>query len=225
MMLHRKIQQNKKMVKQNNIFLHNVAEYRDKTLFDGALNQLPEERKQKVLQCKNQDAKRLSLGAGVLLGKALESKGITEKDLRFAYGEQGKPYLADYPNVHFSLSHSGEMVMCVIADCETGCDIEQIHPRKYDHIAKRFFTKKEYQSVIGQTNEEMCREMFYRYWTLKESFLKTTGKGISLPLDSFEFDLSAADNIGFSWPGHTEKYEFSEIKLDGYKAAVCCECV
>ena len=39
-----------------------------------------------------------------------------------------------------------------------------------------------------EDEHKRCEE-FYRLWTLKESFMKVTGLGMKLPLDSFCFQL------------------------------------
>lgn len=45
---------------------------------------------------------------------------------RFAYGENGKPFLADFPGVHFNLSHCARAVLCAVADVPVGCDVEEV---------------------------------------------------------------------------------------------------
>ena len=198
-----------------------IGKYVDGQAFQSALSYLPSARAQKVMKIKNEEAKRLSLTAGILLMDSLSEFGVLNKDLQFRYGMQGKPYLKDYPETFFSLSHSGEMAMCVVAEQEVGCDIEKVKQRDNRKLAKRFFTENEYQYIFSKETTEKQNDAFYRIWTLKESFLKTTGEGISIPLDSFEFTFDAEDMIQFSWTGHEEQFEFIEQHVEGYKAAVC----
>ena len=97
----------------------------------------------------------------------------------------------------FNLSHSGEFVMCAVCmggdlaegkRIQVGCDIQQIG-RAREHLAKRYFCGSEYEAVMsGKTPEERA-DIFYRYWVLKESFLKATRFGMKLSLDSFEIRL------------------------------------
>ena len=51
--------------------------------------------------------------------------------LRIGIGEHGKPYLQDYPEVHFNLSHAGNRVMCVVSPEPAGCDIEGVESREH----------------------------------------------------------------------------------------------
>ena len=63
--------------------------------------------------------------------------------------------------------------------------------------------------------------MFYRYWVLKESFMKATGLGMRLALDSFELDLGAAAPALRRSPS-AEAWRFREFDFGGgYLGAVC----
>ena len=104
--------------------------------------------------------------------------------LRFGQGEHGKPYLPDYPQVHFNLSHSGNRVMCAVSAHACGCDVEQIsHKKKQIDMVIRCLAESE------QRLAAVSAVHFYRIWTLKESILKLSGEGIVIPLNSFEVSL------------------------------------
>lgn len=53
---------------------------------------------------------------------------ILPAEQRIACGPHGKPYLSDYPNVHFKLSHSGHFVACAICGRTVGLDIQKLRP-------------------------------------------------------------------------------------------------
>jgi 4'-phosphopantetheinyl transferase len=81
----------------------------------------------------------------------------------------------------------------VALDRDVGVDVEN-HERvaKTGGISKRFFSALEYVDLT-RLSRERRREKFFHYWTLKESFVKAHGIGLTLPLDQFSFHLS--DNL------------------------------
>ncbi len=164
------------------------------------LDGLPQERIEKIRRLKHTESRKQSLGAGLLLEHGLRQAAeyageghqqAAELSSVIEYGAFGKPHLAE--GAPFNLSHTGSYAIVSImlskenaAPDKTaiGCDIEQV--RKYDpRLARRFFTGTEYQILEG-TDADRQADMFCRYWTRKESVLKLTGLGMSLPLDLFE---------------------------------------
>lgn len=106
--------------------------------------------------------------------------------LEFEYNEHEKPSLKDYPKAHFNISHSGDYVVVAFSDCAVGVDVEK---NKGDRlkVAKRFFTKEELEDLFAYPEAEKQIDYFYQLWTLKESYMKAIGKGISMSLSSFSF--------------------------------------
>lgn len=204
------------------VLVRNISVFEDEEVFQTFYQKMPEERQRKIDCCARWKDKRLSLAAGVLLQEMLQEYGVDDANLRIGYGENQKPYLLDYPDIHYNLSHSGEMAMCIAADTEVGCDIEEINPHMNLGIAKRFFTTNEYEAIMREETEDKKKDMFFRLWTLKESFLKVTGLGMKLPLNSFEMILG--DSIQVKYEGNLAAYEFREYCYEHYKAAVCRLC-
>ena len=162
-----------------------------------------------------------SLGVGLLLHKACEDAGIVGADERVAYGENEKPYLADFPDVHFNLSHSGERVMCVLSPFDVGCDVEIIKGDR-GRLAERFFKPEESAWIKHFETLEKQSEAFYRLWTLKECYMKVTGRGMSLMPDKFSLNVDEKENILLDHDGERPEYAFREIDLhDGYRYAYC----
>lgn len=173
-------------------------------------------RQEKIKGMRLQEDKLLSLGAGLLLDLGLSRWGLSEQTAAFVLGENGKPYLRDYPEYYFNLSHSGTRVMAAFSDHEVGCDIEQIKAGRLG-VARRFFTKAEqaYLEEKAMSEDRRDRE-FTRLWALKESVLKVTGKGVALPLDSFEITLGESVHASLK-----EELSFREFQEADYQAAVC----
>lgn len=142
--------------------------------------------------------------------------------LSISIAEGGKPYLINEPNVHFSLSHSAGWAVCALSDHPVGVDIERCEPGRRD-VASRFFHKDEVR-YLNSLLPSMRDDAFYKLWTLKESFVKSTGRGLDLPLRSFRIDIHRmpprleCDEV----PGAYSLFlpEFTDRE---YRLAVCIE--
>ena len=139
--------------------------------------------------------RRLHLVARALVRTTLSRYASLEPgDWSFVANRHGRPEIeaaSGTPPLRFNLSHTKGIVICGVAlDRDIGVDVEN-HDRageKMD-IAKRFFSASEYAD-LARIPEPKRNERFFHYWTLKESFIKAHGKGLSLPLDQFTFHLT-----------------------------------
>ena len=201
-----------------------ISQFENEQLFREKLSLLSPYRQQKIAILKHDKDKNRSLGAGIALDHALETYGLKEKSVEYEFGEWGKPYLKYHPNIHFSLSHSGDYAICSIGDRAMGNDIELIKPGHLK-VADRFFAQEELDWMRSKPDEEEITQRMFRIWTMKESFLKATGKGISLPLRDFAVVVDEAGGKIRVQHTYNAKYyhmkEYSEIS--GYRVAVCCE--
>lgn len=95
-----------------------------------------------------------SLSAWSLLARALRECGV-EKLPQATFGAFGKPAFIDCP-LHFSLSHSGNLVAALISDAPCGVDVQAIEPIAEGMIA-RCLTAREIAAGMD----------FYDVWTRK----------------------------------------------------------
>ena len=197
------------------VFIADVSPLERDALFSEYYAKMPKYRREKIDLLKQRDDKMRSLGAGVLLARALKSVGVNE-NAEISVGKNGKPFLRDIEYVHFNLSHSGNLVMCAISNMEVGCDVERVKNGRLG-VAERFFTPEEREFINIGKNEKEKNERFFRLWTLKESFIKANGAGLSMSMNSFS--VLRDSQIDF----YDKNYVFYEIDTDrdGYKAAVC----
>lgn len=179
---------------QSKLYISNTSHLKNPVCYEKVVNALPAYRRDKLSAFKANNARYLSVLAGALLCEALKDADIDPYALKMAEGENKKPYFTNRPDIHFSLSHSGEYALCLISDAECGCDIEQIKAYKPE-IANRFFHTDEKLYLSSINDPDIQKDAFYRIWTLKESFLKITGEGMRLPLDSFQIDISGESPI------------------------------
>lgn len=170
------------------------------------------ERRKKVIRYRMPDDRKRSLAAGLIIRKILNENGLSEDSLK--YSENGKP-LAD--NLFFNISHAGDYVVGVSSDREVGCDIEKIVDAPLE-VTDRFFHLKEAEYIKSAEDKNRA---FFTLWTLKESYMKMTGRGMNLPLDSFEV-VPMTD--GFMLGESAEKpCFFKTMEFDGYIFSVSNE--
>ena len=203
------------------IYYAELSALHEEKLFEQYYLTLPACRREKIDKLKPEGERCRSLGAGLLLKKACEEYGIPGEDGRLATGEHGKPRFAACPELHFSLSHSGEYAVCVMAPCETGCDVETVKPFRIP-VAKRVFTEEELLWLSHEAEEEKGDEAFCRLWTLKESFLKATGKGFAFPVREASFSFTE-DHPAINLYGQPDmSFSFFEPRLSPeVRCAVC----
>lgn len=166
------------------IFIAHAEKYRDSNAFENALAEVPECRKEGIERMNNPVGKQLLLATGVALSRALSSRGLDPLTADIRKTSLGKPYISRSRKVFFSLSHSGSLGICAVSECKNGVDVERTG-RSNAAIASRFFTLHEnkYLAAVGDYDY-----YFTRLWTLKESFSKYVGEGISA-LPKTEIDL------------------------------------
>jgi 4'-phosphopantetheinyl transferase len=113
-----------------------------------------------------------------LLGERL---GIAPAELRFDYGERGKPSLGG-AGVSFNLSHSGDLALIAICDRGAiGVDLERLRPRpRLDLLARRVLTDDERELLNRARGAGAGARWFLRCWTAKEAVAKAFGFGLAL---------------------------------------------
>ena len=142
-------------------------------------------KKQEKIKCYHFDIdKKLSLYSDLLVRViACENLYVNNSDLLFHESKYGKPYIKGYPDFHYNISHTRNAIVLVISTTPVGVDIEKIKKAALS-IAKRFFAANE-QDYIFKDNNDFCKR-FYEVWTKKEAYIKYIGKGLSIPLNSFD---------------------------------------
>ncbi len=149
------------------------------------------ERKERAVKYLKREAACRTLVADLLFRYAVRhTTGLDIRRLNILKNEYGKPMFENL-DLHFNISHSGEWVVCAIDKYEIGIDIEEYRPIDI-RIAERFFSRKEILFINGFKTEEERYCSFFKIWTLKESYIKSIGKGLYCPLNHFSCILSEA---------------------------------
>lgn len=155
--------------------------------------------------------KKLSCGAFLLLKKMLDGQGIHNP--QFKLSKYGKAYISNHENIYFNLSHSGKLVLCGISDMEVGVDVEYNDSGIDLNIAKNYFYNSEYENI---KKSKKPADEFFNYWVLKESYMKYTGLGFNLELNSFEIIID--DEITLK--NDKNNIKFNLFDIDDYKMAI-----
>lgn len=125
-----------------------------------------------------------------LLRECLKSRDIAySEDLRIEKGKYGKPYLAEYPDVKYNISHADGIAACMVSDSECGIDCEKVRNLR-EGVLRRAFSERE-REMIASVAEAERDLLFFRLWTLKESYIKAIGTGLSYPLETADFLLNS----------------------------------
>ncbi len=221
-----------------NIYLADLTGLED--FYDEKVNMLHQERAEKLRAYKMPADHIRGLGAGLLLEKGLEdyltdlranieatgqgnnnersNNYVMPKDeegryiIRYGYGPQGKPYFKDYPEIHFSLSHSGNMAVLAISDGEVGIDVQESRGFQ-EKVMKRFYQEEEIKRIESTEDIEIKERLFYQIWTGKEAYIKYTGKGMGQDIRSFCVDL----DCGKILDGGQEVAAYQSIALEDKK--------
>lgn len=179
---------------------------------------------------------RVEYIAAHALARALLSAETGEPPRAFRYraGDKGKPAaLCDGRrlDVHFNLSHTGGLV-AVAATCgiELGLDVEAIDRKVELAVADRYFFGAEAR-WLATLEPERRPEGFLRLWTLKEAYIKATGRGLSQALDEFWFDVdpprirftpAIADDEA-AWHFHQQVLEGRFLAAVGWRTGAAVE--
>lgn len=158
-------------------------ELRD-TEYTDLLQLVSKERRKRVQSYRlYKDSQRSLLGDILARYIIVKRSGVRNGELRFTNNPYGKPMLIVPEGTYFNISHSGDWIVGATDSFPVGIDVEEIQAADMD-IAERFFSTAEYRALASESPETR-NDAFYILWTLKESYIKAEGQGLSMGLDTF----------------------------------------
>jgi len=180
------------------IYYGHIQLVRDPLVFDKWFEKMNSQRKEKILRCQNDVDKQRSLLAGILLNFGVENN-------------------RDEKQIFYSISHSGNYVICALADRRVGVDIEnkfrsifsEAKTEQLDKIAKKCFTMGE-EIYYLSADEEDKADIMLQFWTRKESYSKAVGKGLGL--DFSMIDTQKKDAL--YWSGWLEEGYYCSLYVE-----------
>ena len=177
-------------------------------VFNQWFEKMDQQRKDKVLACKNIEDQQRSLLAGILLHFGLENDRDAAKQ------------------IYYSISHSGDYVICALADRCIGVDIENKYRSVFsgnktaqlEKISKKCLTIGE-EVRFYSCDEDEKADLMLHFWTRKESYSKAIGKGLAM--DFSKIDTEAMDakywsswlEEGYYCSLYVENGKFQDLKL------------
>ena len=131
----------------------------------------------------------------ILLARYLDTD---PRSLRFETNAYGKPLLASPQsgaNLHFNLSHSGNLALYAFAfDRQVGVDVEYMRSGiDYEELARHHFSHHEYAALQSLPVAQQ-EEAFFLCWSRKEAYIKARGMGVSIPLEQFDVSLAPGES-------------------------------
>ena len=149
----------------------------------------------------------------LLLAAAQSYSGLSTEQLGpVETNTWGKPFFAQHPDLHFSITHSGNWWLCAFSNKPVGLDL-QIHQTHYppEKLSHRFFHPLE-DAFLAKENYQR----FFDLWAAKESWVKHQGHGFSVGTKSFS--VVSSDGIFPSVDGvQLRFFPFAE----GYSLCLC----
>ncbi len=190
--------------------------------FNMLLAQVDSSITQSLLKQRNKQVAITRLFTHLLLNFTLATEyGLDLKRMVMHRGNHIKPFFSDENAPHFSLSHSGRVGICALHDNPIGVDVEKKRPIT-DALAKRIMSSDEFSTYLTSTEKI---EYFFKIWTLKESYLKFNGEGITRSLSNVSFKLETIQNgyKGTTLIGQPEKLSIID-HIEGYAFSACIKC-
>lgn len=152
----------------------------------------------------------------------------------FAASSHGRPYVdrpaSATPTPRFNVSHTDRLVVLLVG-CgrELGVDVEKVTRHAPMVVADQFFAAPE-RMALARLSDADRASRFWDHWTLKESYIKARGLGLSIPLDGFSFGFDTDDRITLAidptLEDRADRWRFWQFDLQNHhRLAVCAEAV
>jgi 4'-phosphopantetheinyl transferase len=199
---------------QIHLWLAFLDEIRDPRLLEEYRRVLSEEEREKQQRFHfERDRHRYLVTRAMVRTVLSRYAAVGVREWRFEVNAYGKPSIAPEHSaargIEFNISHTdGLVAVGVVRERAIGVDVENVRSQPAAlEIADRFFAPTEVNDLCALPSAQQPQR-FFQYWTLKESYIKALGVGLSRPLDSFAFNLDEPSHIRLneaSTPGASGK--------------------
>ncbi|XP_016499844.2 uncharacterized protein LOC107818355 [Nicotiana tabacum] len=187
--------------------------------FSFAMSFLPQHEHPSITRFfKMEDRKRALVSRLLQYALVHQVLGIPYNEIVIRRTAEGKPYLEcdkpnlELPNFNFNASHHGDFVAIASEPiCLVGLDVvAQTIPEKesvedFIESFSSYFSGLEWFNIINAGSSHQILSEFYRYWSVKEAFVKAIGVGVGYKLDTVEF-------LHKNWANIVVKVDGKELK-------------
>jgi 4'-phosphopantetheinyl transferase len=187
-----------------------------------------EEERAQVQRFKFERRRREALATRALMRVALSyNQPIPPQSWQFKTSAHGKLAIEPESALQFNLSNSVGLVVCLVAEgAIVGVDVEPFdRAQQILLLAPTVFSPAE-QAQLQALPEAEQRDRALSLWTLKESYIKARGLGLSLPLDKFSFLFDAEGirlEIDSSLSDEPGRWRFCQLDHAGHRIAAMVE--
>lgn len=190
----------------------------------------PEEREKHGRFHFARDRRRYLMTRGLIRSLLSRYAPVAPRDWRFENNAYGRPGIANAlpqaQRLRFNISHSASLVVAALTvEREVGVDVEHTARTAPLEIAERFFSAREARE-LHELPAGLQASRFWGLWTLKESYIKARGMGLSLPLDRFSFSFEGTDGVAIDFEDglddSAERWQFWQFQPDNAHAIALC---
>nr|XP_043633870.1 L-aminoadipate-semialdehyde dehydrogenase-phosphopantetheinyl transferase-like [Erigeron canadensis] len=212
-------------------WLVNISKWNPtQTDFSTAISLLPSHEHSCITRfVKIEDRKRALVSRLLQYALVHQLIGIPFHEILIDRTPHGKPYLenheknVEFPNFNFNVSHHGDYVAIASEPiCIVGLDIVSCFLPGKETVSEfirnfsSYFSNSEWEDIVNAGSDDNILDVFFRYWCLKEAFVKALGVGVGYKLDYVEFHHKDWTNIYVKVDGDTLKdWNFWLFELQG----------
>ena len=165
------------------------------------------------------------LGRGALRILLAAATNLQPQAVPLIAGPNEKPELPN-TNLTFNVTHSAGVILIALRrNGAVGIDLEHINPTMhFSEVAASTFTPAENLHLTSIADPTQRRRAFYQLWTRKESVIKADGRGLTLPLSSFEIPPSSSQPIAITIPHPSKTFYVTDLPIeDTFAAAIALD--
>lgn len=145
-------------------------------------------------------------------------KKIKNAEIIFEKNEKGKPYIKNFNDIHFNISHSGDWIICGVHNSPIGVDLELIKDIDFNTLIY-YMNSKEINDFLSLPTQQK-KHYIYSLWTIKESYIKYLGKGLSLS-GLKDISINVKDKKLYDSPYSTKVNFYVNESIPNYILSIC----